>query len=149
MHVAVHGPTAAQLIYARADAEKEHRGLTTWENAPDGKIQKTDVVIAKNYLSRDEVTRLNRMVNAYIDYAEEMANEHDKFITFWKRGAPPKCVEEVTAALAKAHAETEFEKYRVIQDRLFVSDYDRYLLELEEQIKNEKEDKTDAGNSNE
>ena len=161
MHVAVHGHTAAQLIYERADAEKEHMGLTTWENAPDGKIQKTDVVIAKNYLSRDEVTRLNRMVNAYIDYAEEMANEHipltmedwirelDKFITFWRRGAPPKCVEEVTAALAKAHAETEFEKYRVIQDRLFVSDYDRYLLELEEQIKNEKEDKTDAGDSNE
>ena len=161
MHVAVHGHTAAQLIYERADAEKEHMGLTTWENAPDGKIQKTDVVIAKNYLSRDEVTRLNRMVNAYIDYAEEMANEHipltmedwirelDKFITFWRRGAPPKCVEEVTAALAKAHAETEFEKYRVIQDRLFVSDYDRYLLELEEQIKNEKEDKPDAGDSNE
>ena len=80
---------------------------------------------------------------------EDWIRELDKFITFWRRGAPPKCVEEVTAALAKAHAETEFEKYRVIQDRLFVSDYDRYLLELEEQIKNEKEDKTDAGDSNE
>ena len=133
MHIAVHGHTAAQLIYTRADAEKEHMGLTTWENAPDGKIQKTDVVIAKNYLSQDEVSRLNRMVNAYIDYAEEMATEHipltmedwarelDRVIKFWRRGALPKCVEEVTAALAKAHAETEFEKYRVVQDRLFMS----------------------------
>lgn len=160
MHVAVHGHTAAQLIYVRADAEKEHMGLTTWENAPDGKIQKTDVVIAKNYLSQEEVTRLNRMVNAYIDYAEEMANEHipltmedwvrelDRFIKFWRRGAPPKCVEEVTAALAKAHAETEFEKYRVIQDRLFMSDYDKYLLELEEQLKKEKNGKDDAEDKN-
>ena len=145
MHVAVHGHTAAQLIYTRADAEKEHMGLTTWENEPDGKIQKTDVVVAKNYLSEAEVTRLNRMVNAYIDYAEEMAEKHipltmedwvrelDRFIVFWSRGVPEKCVEEVTAALAKAHAEAEFEKYRVVQDRLFMSDYDRYLLALEEE----------------
>ena len=155
MHVAVHGHTAAQLIYTRADAEKEHMGLTTWENAPDGKIQKTDVIIAKNYLSQDEVARLNRMVNAYIDYAEEMATEHipltmedwvrelDRFIKFWKRGAPPKCVEEVTAALAKAHAESEFEKYRIVQDRLFMSDYDRYLLALEEELKKGKDGKND------
>ena len=147
MHVAVHGHTAAQLIYTRADAEKEHMGLTTWENAPDGKIQKTDVVIAKNYLTEAEVTRLNRMVNAYIDYAEEMAEKHipltmedwarelDRFIVFWSRGVPEKCVEEVTAALAKAHAEAEFEKYRIAQDRLFMSDYDRYLLALEEEVK--------------
>ena len=147
MHVAVHGHTAAQLIYTRADAEKEYMGLTTWENAPDGKIQKTDVVIAKNYLTEAEVTRLNRMVNAYIDYAEEMAEKHipltmedwarelDRFIVFWSRGVPEKCVEEVTAALAKAHAESEFEKYRIVQDRLFLSDYDRYLLALEEDVK--------------
>ena len=147
MHVAVHGHTAAQLIYTRADAEKEHMGLTTWENAPDGKIQKTDVVVAKNYLQEDEATRLNRMVNAYIDYAEEMAEKHipltmedwvrelDRFIVFWSRGVPEKCVEEVTAALAKAHAEAEFEKYRIVQDRLFLSDYDRYLLALEEEVK--------------
>lgn len=147
MHVAVHGHTAAQLIYTRADAEKEHMGLTTWENAPDGKIQKTDVVVAKNYLSEAEVTRLNRMVNAYIDYAEEMAEKHipltmedwvrelDRFIVFWSRGVPEKCVEEVTAALAKAYAEAEFEKYRIVQDRLFMSDYDRYLLALEEEVK--------------
>ena len=76
MHVAVHGHTAAQILYTRADASKEHMGLTTWENAPDGKIQKTDVVVAKNYLSEAEVTRLNRMVNAYIDYAEEAAERH-------------------------------------------------------------------------
>ena len=150
MHVAVHGHTAAQLIYTRADAEKEHMGLTTWENAPDGKIQKTDVVIAKNYLTEAEVTRLNRMVNAYIDYAEEMAEKHipltmedwvrelDRFIVFWSRGVPEKCVEEVTAALAKAHAEAEFEKYRIVQDRLFMSDYDRYLLALEEEVENHK-----------
>ena len=147
MHVAVHGHTAAQLIYTRADAEKEHMGLTTWENAPDGKIQKTDVVVAKNYLSETEVTRLNRMVNAYIDYAEEMAEKHipltmedwvrelDRFIVFWSRGVPEKCVEEVTAALAKAYAEAEFEKYRIAQDRLFMSDYDRYLLALEEEVR--------------
>ena len=151
MHVAVHGHTAAQLIYKRADAEKEHMGLTTWENAPDGKIQKTDVVVEKNYLSEAEVTRLNRMVNAYIDYAEEMAEKHipltmedwvrelDRFIVFWSRGVPEKCVEEVTAALAKAHAEAEFEKYRIVQDRLFMSDYDRYLLALEEEVKMQEE----------
>lgn len=150
MHVAVHGHTAAQLIYTRADAEKEHMGLTTWENAPDGKIQKTDVVIAKNYLTEAEVTRLNRIVNAYIDYAEEMAEKHipltmedwarelDRFIVFWSRGVPEKCVEEVTAALAKAYAEAEFEKYRIVQDRLFISDYDRYLLALEEEVENHK-----------
>ena len=151
MHVAVHGHTAAQLIYTRANAEKEHMGLTTWENAPDGKIQKTDVVVAKNYLSEAEVTRLNRMVNAYIDYAEEMAEKHipltmddwvrelDRFIVFWSRGVPEKCVEEVTAALAKAHAESEFAKYRVVQDRLFMSDYDKYLLALEEEVKRKDE----------
>ncbi len=153
MHVAIHGHTAAQLIYMRANAEKVHMGLATWENAPDGKIQKTDVVVAKNYLAEDEVTRLNRMVNAYIDYAEEMAEKHipltmldwvrelDRFIEFWQRGVPERCVEEVTAALAKAHAEAEFEKYRVIQDRLFLSDYDRYLLALEEEVK--KDEKND------
>ena len=152
MHVAVHGHTAAQILYTRADASKENMGLTTWENAPDGKIQKTDVVVAKNYLSEAEVTRLNRMVNAYIDYAEEAAERHipltmedwakelDRFIKFWSRGAPEKCVEEVTEALGKAHALAEFSKYRIVQDRLFMSDYDRFLIELENEAKKNKEE---------
>ena len=146
MHVAVHGHTAAQILYTRADATKEHMGLTTWENAPDGKIQKTDVVVAKNYISEAEVARLNRMVNAYIDYAEESAERHipltmedwakelDRFIDFWSRGAPEKCVEEVTEALGKEHALSEFSKYRIVQDQLFMSDYDRFLLELENEV---------------
>ena len=147
MHLAIHGHTAAQILYTRADASKDHMGLTTWENAPDGKIQKSDVVVAKNYLSDQEMTRLNRMTNAYIDYAENMAEEHvpltmedwarvlGKFIDFWSQSVPERCVEEVTAALAKAHAEAEFAKYRIVQDKLFMSDYDRYLLALEEEAK--------------
>ena len=147
MHLAVHGHTAAQIVYTRANATKEHMGLTSWENAPDGKIQKSDVTVAKNYLTEPEVTRLNRMTNAYIDYAENMAEEHvpltmedwarvlGKFIDFWSQSVPERCVEEVTAALAKAHAEAEFAKYRVIQDQFFMSDYDRYLLALEEEAK--------------
>lgn len=150
MHLAIHGHTAAQILYTRADASKEHMGLTTWENAPDGKIQKSDVVVAKNYLNDQEMTRLNRMTNAYIDYAENMAEEHvpltmedwsrvlGKFIDFWSQSVPERCVEEVTAALAKAHAEAEFSKYRIVQDQLFMSDYDRYLLALEEEAKKAK-----------
>ena len=145
------GHTAAQIVYTRADAAKEHMGLTSWENAPDGKIQKSDVTVAKNYLTEPEVTRLNRMTNAYIDYAENMAEEHvplmmedwvrvlGKFIDFWSQSVPERCVEEVTAALAKAHAEAEFAKYRVVQDQLFMSDYDRYLLALEEEAKRAKD----------
>ena len=147
MHRAVNGLSAAQIIYSRADAEKEHMGLTTWEQAPLGKIRKSDVVIAKNYLNDDELEMLERMVNAYLEFAESRARMHipmtmedwekrlDKFISIWDGPITVEQVENVTAAIAQSHAETEFEKYRVVQDRLFMSDYDRYLLALEEEIK--------------
>ena len=147
MHRAVNGLSAAQIIYSRADAEKEHMGLTTWEQAPRGKIRKSDVVIAKNYLKDDELEMLERMVNAYLEFAESRAKLHipmtmedwekrlDKFISIWDGPITVEQVENVTAAIAQSHAETEFEKYRIVQDRLFMSDYDRYLLALEEEIK--------------
>ena len=147
MHKAVNGLSAAQIIYSRADAEKEHMGLTTWEQAPLGKIRKSDVVIAKNYLKDEELEMLERMVNAYLEYAESRAKLHipmtmedwekrlDKFISIWDGPITLEQVESVTAAIAQSHAESEFEKYRVVQDRLFMSDYDRYLLALEEQAK--------------
>ena len=147
MHRAVNGLSAAQIIYSRADAEKEHMGLTTWEQAPRGKIRKSDVVIAKNYLKDDELEILERLVNAYLEFAESRAKMHipmtmedwekrlDKFISIWDGPITVEQVENVTAAIAQSHAETEFEKYRVVQDRLFMSDYDRYLLALEEEIK--------------
>ena len=150
MHRAVNGLSAAQIIYSRADAEKEHMGLTTWEQAPRGKIRKSDVVIAKNYLKDDELEILERLVNAYLEFAESRAKLHipmtmgdweerlDKFISIWDGPITVEQVENVTAAIAQSHAETEFEKYRVVQDRLFMSDYDRYLLALEEEIKKEK-----------
>lgn len=143
MHYAVHGHTAAELIVERADAEKEHMGLTTWADAPDGKIKKSDVVIAKNYLSETEMGQLQRMVTAYLDYAETMTLRHipltmsdweerlNSFINLFEYGLL-KDAGRVTAEIAKLHAETEFEKYRVIQDRLFMSDYDRFLLEMKE-----------------
>ena len=152
MHRAVNGLTAAQIIYSRADAEKEHMGLNTWERAPLGKIRKSDVVIAKNYLTEDELGMLERMVNAYLEFAENRAKFHipmtmedwekrlDKFISIWDGPITLEQVENVTAAIAQSHAESEFERYRIVQDRLFMSDYDRYLLELEEQIKKEKGD---------
>lgn len=147
MHRAVNGLSAAQIIYSRADAEKEHMGLTTWEQAPLGKIRKSDVVIAKNYLKDDELQILERLVNAYLEFAESRAKMHipmtmedwekrlDKFISIWDGPITVEQVENVTAAIAQNHAESEFEKYRVVQDRLFMSDYDRYLLALEEEIK--------------
>ena len=146
MHYAVHGHTAAELIYERADAEKPHMGLTTWAAAPEGKIVKSDVSIAKNYLSEQESRSLERIVSAYLDLAEDRAERHipmtmedwakrlDGFLEFNGNEllmGPGK----VSAEQAKLHAETEFEKYRIIQDRLFMSDYDRYLLELEEKTK--------------
>lgn len=145
MHFAVHGHTAAELIVERADHQKEHMGLTTWADAPDGKIKKSDVTIAKNYLSENELHQLNRMVTAYLDFAENMTLRHvpltmedwekrlNNFIEMFDYGILQD-VGKVSAEIAKLHAETEFEKYRVIQDRLFMSDYDRYLLELEENI---------------
>ena len=146
MHFAVHGHTAAELIVERADHTKEHMGLTTWADAPGGKIKKSDVVVAKNYLSQDELKQLNRMVGAYLDFAESMALRHipltmqdweerlNGFISMFDYGTLQDAG-KVTAAIAKLHAETEFEKYRIIQDRLFMSDFDRYMLELEKKTK--------------
>lgn len=144
MHYAVHGHTAAELIVERADHTKEHMGLTTWADAPDGKIRKSDVSVAKNYLSEEELGQLNRMVSAYLDFAENMTQRHipltmqdwesrlNSFIEMFEYGLL-KDAGKVSAEIAKLHAETEFEKYRVIQDKLFMSDYDRYLLELEKE----------------
>ena len=145
MHWAVHRHTAAELIVERANAEKEHMGLTTWESAPDGKIVKADVTVAKNYLSEKEMSYLQRIVSLYLDYAElqaerripmsmeDWAKRLDGFLEFNGNEllmGPGK----VSAEQAKLHAETEFEKYRIIQDRLFMSDYDKYLSELEHQV---------------
>ena len=142
MHYAVHGHTAAELIVERADHTKEHMGLTTWADAPDGKIKKSDVTVAKNYLSQDEMKQLNRMVTAYLDFAENMTLRHipltmqdwekrlNSFIEMFDYGILQDAG-KVSAEIAKLHAETEFEKYRVIQDRLFMSDFDKYMLELE------------------
>ena len=146
MHYAVHGYTAAELVVEIADHTKEHMGLTTWADAPDGKIKKSDVTIAKNYLSQDEMKQLNRMVTAYLDFAENMTLRHipltmqdwekrlNSFIEMFDYGILQDAG-KVTAEIAKLHAETEFEKYRVIQDRLFMSDFDKYMLELEENTK--------------
>lgn len=146
MHYAVHGHTAAELIVARANHTKEHMGLTTWADAPEGKIKKSDVTVAKNYLSQDEMKQLNRMVTAYLDFAENMTLRHipltmqdwemrlNSFIEMFDYGILQDAG-KVSAEIAKLHAETEFEKYRVIQDRLFMSDFDRYMLELEESAK--------------
>ena len=146
MHFAVHGHTASELIVERADHKKEHMGLTTWADAPDGKIKKSDVVIAKNYLSQDEIKQLNRMVTAYLDFAESMTLRHipltmqdwekrlNSFIEMFDYNLLNDSG-KVSAEIAKLHAETEFEKYRIIQDRVFMSDFDRYILELEEKSK--------------
>ena len=146
MHFAVHGHTASELIVERADHTKEHMGLTTWADAPEGKIKKSDVTIAKNYLSQDEMKQLNRMVTAYLDFAENMTLRHipltmedwekrlNSFIEMFDYGILQDAG-KVSAEIAKLHAETEFEKYRVVQDRLFMSDFDKYMLELEENEK--------------
>lgn len=137
MHYAVHGHTAAELIVERANAEKEHMGLTTWENAPNGKIVKTDVAVAKNYLKEDELESMGRIVNAFLDLAEDRAKRRipmtmedwairiDKFLDSDDR---PILADAgtVSAEQAKLYAETEFEKYRLIQDKLFQSDFDRW-----------------------
>lgn len=147
MHYAIHGHTAAELIYERADAEKPHMGLTSWAAAPEGKILKSDVTIAKNYLSKQEMRSLERIVSAYLDLAEDRAERHipmtmedwskrlDLFLMADDRDVLQDAA-KITAEIAKSKAETEFEKYRIIQDRLFMSDFDRYILELEENAKN-------------
>ena len=149
MHYAVHRHTAAELIYERADANKEHMGLTTWENAPDGKILKADVTVAKNYLSKEEMNYLERIVSLYLDYAElqaerkipmsmeDWAKRLDGFLEFNGNElltGPGK----ISAEQAKLHAETEYEKYRVIQDRLYESDFDRFLM-LEQEVNHKDE----------
>lgn len=138
LHFAIHGQTAAELIVSRANAEKEHMGLNTWKNSPEGKIIKTDVSIAKNYLKEKEIKSLDRFVTMYLDYAEDQAERGfpmtmsdwaeklNVFLKFNQREVlenPGK----VTSAIAKAFAETEFEKYRVVQDQLFESDFDKHI----------------------
>lgn len=149
MHFAVHRHTAAELIVERADATKEHMGLTTWENAPDGKILKADVTVAKNYLNEQEMNYLERIVSLYLDYAElqaerkipmsmeDWAKRLDGFLEFNGNElltGPGK----ISAEQAKLHAETEYEKYRVIQDRLYESDFDRFMM-LEEEVSHKDE----------
>lgn len=141
LHWAIHGSTAAEVIVNRADHQKENMGLTTWKDAPKGKIQKFDVSVAKNYLSEKEMQQLQRLVSAYLDIAEDMANRQipmtmedwetrlNKFIAATDREILQNAG-KVTAEIAKAHAETEFEKYRIIQDRLFESDFDRIIKQL-------------------
>lgn len=152
MHYAVHGHTAAELIVERADHRKDHMGLTTWQDAPDGKIKRSDVTVAKNYLSEVEIMQLNRMVTSYLDFAENMAMRKipltmqdwetrlNGFIEMFEYSLL-KDAGKVSAEIAKLHAETEFEKYRVVQDRLFLSDYDRFLLELESHPEVESDEK--------
>lgn len=142
LHFAIHGHTAAELILQRADSTKANMGLTTWEKAPDGKIIKTDVAVAKNYLTKEELEALGRIVNAYLDLAEERAlrkipmtmedwaKRLDAFLEFTERDILQHSG-KVSADIAKAHAESEFEKYRIVQDRLFESDFDRIVKQIE------------------
>ena len=141
VHYAVHGRTAAELIMDRADADKEHMGLTTWENAPDGKIVKTDVSIAKNYLKQTELEDMGRIVTAILEFAESRAKRHipmtmedwAKRIDAYLSSDERPLLDDaggVSHEEAVLHAETEFEKYRIVQDRLFQSDFDKYLDEL-------------------
>ena len=139
MHYAVHGHTAAELIMERADADKEHMGLTTWEHAPKGKILKPDVTVAKNYLKEVELESMGRIVSGFLDVAEDMAKRHipmtmedwakriDKFLDTTERPILSNAG-SVSAEQAKEYAETEFEKYRIIQDRIFESDFDHFSL---------------------
>ena len=143
MHFSVHGQTAAELIYTRADASKENMGLTSWDGSPESKIHKYDVSIAKNYLSENELQQLQRIVSAYLDMAEMQALRQipmtmedwekrlNRFLSLMDREVLMDAG-KVTAELAKAHAEAEFEKYRIVQDRLYMSDFDKFLL-LEEE----------------
>lgn len=141
LHFAIHGNTAAELIYNRADSQKEYMGLTTWDNAPDGKILRTDVTIAKNYLSKDELDSLGRIVNAFLDLAESRAKRNipmtmedwakrlDAFLEFDDR----EILQDngkITKKIADEKAYSEFEKYRIVQDRLFMSDFDKLLLNI-------------------
>lgn len=148
LHYAVSGNTSAEIIYNRADSQKENMGLTSWKGAPDSKIHKYDVVIAKNYLSEKEIGQLERMVSAYLDLAEMQAMRHipmtmedweerlNGFLTLWDHDVL-KDNGKISAEMAKIHAETEFEKYRIVQDKIYISDFDELLLKS----KNIKEEK--------
>lgn len=144
LHWAIHGRTAAELIVDRANAEKQHMGLSTWKDAPRGKIQKFDVSVAKNYLTESEMAQLSRLVNAYLDVAEDMAlrkipmtmQDWETRLNRFIEATDREILQDagrVTAEIARAHAESEFEKYRIIQDRMFVSDFDRDVLGIEDQ----------------
>ena len=138
LHWAIHGHTAAEIIYERANAEKPHMGLTSWKDAPEGKIYPFDVVVAKNYLTEDEMAQLQRLVSAYLDMAEDMALRHipmtmsdwevrlNRFLEFADREVLQDAG-KITAEIAHTHALAEFEKYRIVQDRLFQSDFDKFL----------------------
>ena len=138
LHFAIHGHTAAELIVKRADKQQPHMGLTIWANAPEGKIVKTDVVVAKNYLTQPELESLGRIVNAYLELAEERAKRNipmtmqdwatrlNSFLEFDERTILQDAG-KITAEIAKVHAESEFEQYRIVQDRLFASDFDQLL----------------------
>lgn len=142
LHYSVHGQTAAEVIYNRADAEKEHMGLTSWDGCPNSKIHAYDVVVAKNYLTDKELAQLERIVSAYLDLAEAQAEREipmtmadweerlNGFLRVWDRDVLQDAG-KISAELAKSHALSEFEKYRVIQDRLYQSDFDRMMLETE------------------
>ena len=141
LHYSVHGQTAAELIYNRADAEKENMGLTSWDGSPNSKIHKYDVVVAKNYLTEQELSQLGRIVSAYLDMAEDQAERNipmtmedweqrlNGFLKLWDRDILQDNG-KISAELAKAKAESEFEKYRIVQDRLYQSDFDKLLLQV-------------------
>ena len=142
LHWAIHGQTAAEMVCSRADAEKPNMGLTSWQDAPTGKIQKFDVTVAKNYLTNAELTQLQRLVSAYLDIAEDMAERQipmtmsdweerlNRFIAATDREILQDAG-KVSAEIAKAHAISEFEKYRIVQDQLYESDFDRTIKALE------------------
>ncbi len=145
MHFAIHGHTAAELIYDRANAMKEHMGLTSWAQSPSGRILKSDVTVAKNYLSKAEIDDLGRIVNAYLDLAESRAKRHipmtmedwAKRLDIFLQADDRELLQNagrITSEIAKQHAESEFEKYRVIQDKLFESDFDRQIRLLEQKM---------------
>lgn len=144
-----HGNTAAEIIYNRSDHKKEHMGLTSWKGAPNSKIHKYDVIIAKNYLSETEIGQLERMVSAYLDLAEMQAMRHipmtmadweerlNGFLKLWDH----EILQDngkISTEMAKIHAETEFEKYRIVQDKIYISDFDELLLNTKRIEKNDK-----------
>ena len=148
LHYAIHGHTASELVLERADSSKALMGLTSWEGSPNGKILKTDVSVAKNYLNADELDSLGRIVNAYLELAEDRARRKipmtmedwatrlDKFLEFDERDVLQNAG-KISAKIAKDHAESEFEKYRIIQDRLFESDFDKEMKAIEEQVQSQ------------